>query len=121
MISDVQALQELAVNAIADGIRKYELAVANLTEEQFVEALRQAIASGDFQRHVVVEPVPKYQDVVWNGEVPIGCSGVNQFAVCVENRQAVTYLPYREVERLKARIKELETGAVDDSLWRPKN
>lgn len=33
-------------------VRKHVLAVENLTEMQLVEAIRQAIACGDFQRHV---------------------------------------------------------------------
>lgn len=59
-------------------VRKHQLAVETLTEHQLAEAIRQAIASGDFMRHVVTD-----------------------------GRQAVTYIPWREVERLRALYNEL--------------
>lgn len=61
--------------------RKYSLAVESLTEEQLAEGIRQAIASGDFQRHVLNE----------------GGS----------HKQAVVYIPYREVSRIRPRYEEL--------------
>ena len=51
-----------------------------LTEAQFTEAMRRALVCGDFLRHVRVD----------NGG------------------QCVTYEPFRERERLKARVAELE-------------
>ena len=59
-------------------VRKHQLAVETLTEQQLAEAIRQAIASGDFVRNVVA-----------NG------------------RQAVIYIPWREVERLRSLYNEL--------------
>lgn len=60
-------------------VRGYNLAVEALTEKQFVEALRQAIASGDFVRMVQVDSYS----------------------------QAVTYIPYREAEKYKRLYTEL--------------
>jgi hypothetical protein len=51
------------------------LAVENLTREQFAEALRLALACGDFQRYVTVEG----------------------------SRQQVVYTPFRDVEHWKGR------------------
>jgi len=59
--------------------RVHNIAIEKLTCEQTAECLRQAIACGDFQRNIT-------QD----------------------GRQAVVYIPFREVERLKVRIAELE-------------
>ncbi len=59
-------------------IKERRLAIENLTQNQVAEALQQAVASGDFMRHVQ------------------------------SDRQYVDYMPFREVQRLKARIKELE-------------
>jgi hypothetical protein len=60
--------------------RAHDKAVEVLTRTQFLEALKQAVACGDFLRHVKVDT----------------CS------------QAVTYLPYRREQELKSRIAELE-------------
>lgn len=54
-----------------------------LTKEQFIEALKQALRSGDFMRYI--------------------CAG--------ENSQCVTYEPFRKVQELEARIRELEDEA----------
>jgi len=59
-------------------IQENVLAIEKLTREQFVEALVQATACGDFQRYI-------YQD-----------------------KQNVVYLPYREYEIHKREIKRLE-------------
>lgn len=59
-------------------VRESNLAVEILTEEQLVEAIRQAIAAGDFQRNVTSD-----------------------------GRQSVVYLPWREVERLQTKYNEL--------------
>ena len=73
-------------------------AVDKLTREQFIEAMAQAIECGDFMRHVIV------------GEtVAVGNS------MTCSHRQGVSYVPYREVERLKARIRELEVE-LDQAL-----
>lgn len=52
-----------------------------LTEKQVAEVILQALASGDLMKHVVVG---------------------------TPHRQAVTYIPYREHERLQSRIRHLE-------------
>lgn len=54
-------------------VRKHQLAVETLTEQQLAEAIRQAIASGDFVRHV-----------------------------SMDGRQSVSYIPWREVEWLRS-------------------
>ena len=59
-------------------VRKHQLAVETLTEQQLAEAIRQAIASGDFMRNVVVD-----------------------------GRQSVIYIPWREVEQLRLLYNEL--------------
>ena len=59
-------------------VRKHQLAVETLTEQQLAEAIRQAIASGDFMRNVTTD-----------------------------GRQAVIYIPWREVESLRTRYHEL--------------
>lgn len=62
-------------------VRKHNLAVEALTEKQLIEAIRQAIASGDFQRLVVTTG---------------------------GGAQQVVYIPFAEQARLQARIRELE-------------
>lgn len=65
------------VNAVA---KERAAAEDKLTEQQFIEALRQALACGDFVRHI-----------------------------CVDNgSQCVTYMPFRNEETSRARIEELE-------------
>ena len=59
-------------------VRKHQLAVETLTEQQLAEAIRQAIASGDFMRNVVTD-----------------------------GRQSVIYIPWREVEYLRSLYNEL--------------
>lgn len=73
---DLRTTFEAAVEKL---VEERSLAVEQLTKDQFVEALKQAIKSGDFQR-----------------------------LVSVDGRQAVTYIPFREVEALKSRVSELE-------------
>lgn len=63
---------------ISEMTKEYAIAVEELTEHQLAEAILQAIACGDFQKH-------------------IDRSGM----------QGVTYLPYRRVQELEAKIKEL--------------
>ena len=59
-------------------VRKHQLAVESLTEKQLAQAIRQAVSSGDFVRHV--RP---------------------------DGAQSVVYLPGREVEELRAKYHEL--------------
>lgn len=62
-------------------VRKHALTVESLTEQQLADVIRQAIAAGDFQRNVMNE------------------GGTH--------KQAVIYLPYREVSRLRPLYNEL--------------
>jgi len=59
--------------------------IERLTNEQFVEAVTQAIRCGDFMRFVIVD----------------------------RGGQAVTYEPFRRVQELQARIKELEAEVAE--------
>jgi hypothetical protein len=59
-------------------VKKHQLAVEGLTEKQLAEAIRQAIASGDFQRNL-----------------------------CLDGAQSVIYLPWREVDSLRRLYNEL--------------
>ena len=65
-------------------VRKHHLAVETLTEQQLAEAIRQAIAAGDFMRNVVRDG----------------------------SAQSVTYLPWREVEHLRTLYNELLYAVV---------
>lgn len=49
-------LQAAADAAIAKAVKAYQIAVNGLTEQQTCEAFKQAIACGDFQRHVLPAP-----------------------------------------------------------------
>lgn len=64
-------------------VHKHALAVGDLTEKQLAEAIRQAIACGDFRRYVAT-------------------TGDGAQA------QQVIYIPFAEQARLQARIRELE-------------
>lgn len=68
-----------ADSVFLDLVRKHRLAVETLTEQQLAEAIQQAIASGDFMRHVVAD----------------------------ESAQSVVYLPWSGVERLRGLYNEL--------------
>lgn len=67
--------------AVSDLIRQHNLATEQLTTSQLADAIRQALASGDFIRHVRTD-----------------------------GAQAVVYVPYAEVEKLRAKIATLETA-----------
>lgn len=73
-----QAFSDQFYAKLKELVRANNLAAEALTEEQLVEAIRQAILAGDFQRNVS------------------------------EYGQQVVYIPYREVERLKAKLSILE-------------
>lgn len=60
-------------------VRRHNLAVESLTEQQLAEVIRQAIASGDIMRHVMHDG----------------------------SAQAITYIPCREVSRLRDQYHEL--------------
>lgn len=79
--------------ALDELIRKYRLAVNDLTEKQLAEAIRQAIACGDFERHICA-------------------SNSTQFVIYIPHaREAYLLNKVRELEDeqavLQARIKEL--------------
>ena len=62
-------------------VRQHNLAVEKLTERQFVEALKQMIAAGDFVKYVRAD----------------------------DNAQTVSYEPFREVEMLRTALAELRS------------
>lgn len=66
-------------NFFVEFVRKHQLAVESLTEQQVADAICQMIRSGDFMRNLVSDG----------------------------SAQSVTYVPFREVERLKALYDEL--------------
>ena len=67
------------LQSIEDLCRQHELAVESLTRNQLADAIRQALASGDFCRHVSID----------------------------HNRQTVTYIPYAAYSQLRVRYDEL--------------
>lgn len=76
----------------AELVHKYNLAAESLTETQLASAIAQAIASGDFVR-IVVET-----------DGPPDCA------------QSVVYIPYREVEMLRGRIRFLERKLEENGI-----
>lgn len=79
------------VKMIEELIREHHLAVEALTEKQLAEAIRQAIACGDFQRYV-----------------------------CASNSsQAVIYIPHAREAYLTGKIRELEEKLSElELVWR---
>ena len=69
--------------AIEEAVDRLMYLVSELTKDQFVEVIRQALICGDLMRHVRVD-----------------------------GAQAVTYLPYRREQELEERIKELESQVL---------
>lgn len=70
---------------IAEALRKRNVVIEEMTERQVMEAFLQACACGDFQRLVKINP----------------------------ESQAVTYVPFRNEQRLKARVRQLEEAIED--------
>lgn len=93
-------LHDELAKAMERVIAEFEVKIEQLTREQFVEALRQAVLSGDFAQHVVSHPVPA------------GACGAAQ-------AQCVTYMPFREVERLHGRITRLEAALSANGISDP--
>lgn len=79
---DKTDIQKSLDEALEKAVREHRIEVEALTRAQFIEALKQACASGDFQRHVTIGPG-------W--------------------RQVVTYIPFRHSEEQRQRIRELES------------
>jgi hypothetical protein len=73
-------VNNLFKKALEELITANNLEIENLTKSQFLAVLEQMIQSGDFLRHICFD----------------------------RSGQQVTYLPYRESERLKNKIIELE-------------
>jgi len=71
-----------------------------LTKEQFQDCLMEAIASGDFVRHCT-KLESSYHEGIENTMHGGGVINISQ-------KQAMTYIPYREVLTLKGRVIELE-------------
>lgn len=78
-------MNNLFKKALEELITANNLAVENLTKSQFLTVLEEMIQSGDFLRYV--------------------CFDLNS--------QQATYIPYRETERLKSKIIELEKEIED--------
>lgn len=75
----IEEMKELFESKLKELVKRQALAVEDLTEKQLAEAIRQALACGDFQR-----------------------------LVCASNNsQLVVYTPFAAEARLQARIKEL--------------
>lgn len=72
--------QERAHNIIMNCVRQHNLAVEGLTEEQFVNCIKQAINCGDFKR------------LIRQGD----------------NAQQIIYIPFEAQQRYENRIKTLE-------------
>lgn len=64
---------------LVEFVRKRQLSVDSITEQQMAEAIRQAIASGDFSRNVLIDG----------------------------SAQSVTYIPWREVDKWRTLYHEL--------------
>lgn len=77
-------------------IRSQQLAIANFTQQQFVEALTQAVKSGDFVRYVMMD-------------------------LSSSHRQAVAYIPFYDKQRLQSKVDSLtrrlsEAEVIVDSI-----
>lgn len=75
----IEEMKELWESKLAEIVKRQALAVEDLTERQLVEAIRQAIACGDFQRYVKADG----------------------------GGQQVVYIPFAQESLLQAQIKEL--------------
>lgn len=73
-------LREQFDEAARELIRKHSIACDELTQMQLAESFKQALACGDFVRHVRAS----------------------------DNAQQVYYFPYRDAEMLRARVRHLE-------------
>lgn len=80
--SQLKTHHDTVREAIAGVLAAHNVQVEQLTSLQLAEAVRQALAAGDFMRHVTVD-----------------------------GRQAVTYVPYRERSSALARLQQLIDGA----------
>lgn len=97
-----QEFKDFAEAYVEQAVKEYQIQLEQLTEKQLVEAICQAIAAGDFQRHIArVSSDP-----------------------AMSIRQQVVYIPFYELDRALAKIEELEKQVKDleDELspWRTK-
>lgn len=95
-----QKLQE----ACEKVVREHQIAIDGLTEKQVAEAFKQAVLAGDFQVNVRAQPPIEMPVPVWNGTLDLS-SPRTKFEVV--HAQNVTYLPYRDQERLYSEITRL--------------
>ena len=74
--------------------------VENMTVEQLKDALYGAVMSGDFEMHVqpVVQRFP---------------SAINDRHVVIEQKQGVSYVPYREKLKLESKINKMKEWIED--------
>ena len=90
-----QAAFERVISRVS---KEFSAAESELTGTQFIEALKQALACGDFVKHCTV-----------------GGSSTTDGRFVFTRLQKVTYEPFRECERLKAKVRELESQ-LDQAL-----
>jgi hypothetical protein len=99
MISDDRQFQ-----SVLEGmVRKYKLAADGLTEIQLAECIKQALVCGDFVKYVAKSYTPEVENVLYFNQRADSKPALQSVA-----KQSVVYIPYREIEQLKARISELE-------------
>ncbi len=87
-------MQERINAATLELVEKHNIAVEQLTAQQIADALKQAIACGDFVRYVRLGH---------------------------PSAQSVIYAPYAEVERLRSRIARLESVLEANDLLKEAN
>lgn len=88
-----------------DLVRQCQIAQDKFDEGQIVEAIKQALESGDFVKYIVAEPGPPPE--AWNGMLrSLGAepSGKYKFTT----RSMICYEPGREAARLREKIENAE-------------
>ncbi len=103
--------------ALTEQVRKHQLAVEGLTESQFVSVLKQMLASGDFMRNVTNVKLLDKKEIL-DCAMTYRCAISNKLDFT--HSQSVTYVPFRETEALRERVRELETalGSIRTALER---
>lgn len=88
-----------------DLVHELKVAQNKFDEGQIVEAIKQALESGDFVKYIVAEPGPPPE--AWNGmlrQIGMEPSGKYKFTT----RSMVSYEPGREAARLREKIENAE-------------
>lgn len=84
--------QESITKLFVDLVRKYNIVLEGFTEKQLIEAFKQAVACGDFER-----------------------------LITQDGRQQVVYIPFNDVERLRNRIVYLEKLIKENGIQEPQD